>query len=70
VKKPSNTKSNSKRHSDSDDNDDSDEPRIIKTLPSGSRAIKGASGIANHGPGLIRTDDCSILHRNSFNSSS
>ncbi len=53
MKKPNHISSNHKRHSDSDDHDDSDEPRFIKSLPGNTKPTKGASGITtNRGAGL------------------
>lgn len=54
MKKTNNISNNHKRHSDSDENDDSDEPRIIKSLPGNNpRTNKGASIVTtNRGPGL------------------
>jgi hypothetical protein len=46
-----NHSSQSKRHSDSDENDDSDEPRIIKSVPGNSKAAKGATGGTSRVPG-------------------
>ena len=51
MKKTTPTKSQAKRHSDSEDNDGTDEPRIIKTLPSTPKASKPTSGAASRGPG-------------------
>jgi hypothetical protein len=53
VKKPNHSSIKPKRHSDSDDNDDSDELRIIKSVPGTSKAVKGASGGTHRAPGLI-----------------
>ena len=40
-----------KRQSDSDDFDDPDEPRIIKTIPGGPWTDRGASSTVTRGPG-------------------
>jgi hypothetical protein len=54
VKKP-NQINKPRRHSDSDDNEDTDEPKIIKSIPGSSKTTKGASGGASRTPGLIST---------------
>ncbi|CAF1200248.1 unnamed protein product [Rotaria sordida] len=41
---------NNKRQSDANEIDDSDQPRIIKTIPGSQRTSKGASSITNVGP--------------------
>ncbi|CAF0972713.1 unnamed protein product [Rotaria sordida] len=41
---------NNKRQSDPNEIDDSDQPRIIKTIPGSQRTSKGASSITNVGP--------------------
>ncbi len=51
VKKP-NKITHAKRHSDSDDHEDPDEPQIIKSVPGNSRTTKGATGGASRGGGL------------------
>ena len=52
VKKPTQI-SKSRRHSDSDDNEDPDEPKIIRSIPGNPKATKGASGGASRTPGLM-----------------
>jgi hypothetical protein len=42
---------NNKRQSDSNDFDDSDEPRIIKTIPGSQRTATGTTFTINNGPG-------------------
>jgi hypothetical protein len=49
VKKP-NQINKPRRHSDSDDNEDTDEPKIIKSIPGSSKTTKGASGGASRTP--------------------
>jgi len=53
VKKPNQSSNKPKRHSESDDNDDTDEPRIIKSVPGTSKVPKGATGGMSRGTGLI-----------------
>ena len=43
--------SSNKRQSDSNDFDDPDQPRIIKTIPGSQRTAIGTSSIAMGGPG-------------------
>lgn len=53
MKRPNHSSSTKpKRHSDSDDNDDPDEPRIIKSVPGTSKVVKGATGGPNRSAGL------------------
>ncbi len=54
MKKP-NQNSKLRRHSDSDDNEDPDEPKIIKSIPGNSKTTKGASGGASRSAGLTST---------------
>ena len=52
VKKP--TRNGKLRpHSDSDDNNDSDDLRVIKSVPGHSKAPKGASGGPSRGRNLL-----------------
>ncbi|CAF0781385.1 unnamed protein product [Adineta steineri] len=62
VKKPIQTNSNSKHRSDSDEHDDSDEPRITKILPGVSKTTKGASGITTRARDKLRLKIDEKLH--------
>lgn len=53
AKKPNNTSGHNRLHSDSDDNNDTDDLHIIKSLPGAPKTIKTTSGAASRGQGLI-----------------
>ncbi|UJR27936.1 hypothetical protein I4U23_009196 [Adineta vaga] len=49
LKKPTQTSSNSKRNTNSDGADDSDEPRVIKSIPGVTRISKGTNEATSRG---------------------